>query len=354
MPLSNAASYDVVGESFEGSLSQMVALLNQTRAKPVTAERFEWLYRRNPDGPAVIWSVRQGQTGEMVGFTACLPRRILVDGQLHTCWNGADFSVAPRYRTLGPAVKLRRAARLGIEAGRADFLYAHPNNRLAEIHRLVGHEPVGSMIRLVRPLQLGAYIGDRLHSPRIGGLAGAVLDPLYRLGCRETWRRPCTDVRFVPNVRFDGRFDELFERHVHRRRVLGVRDAAYLTWRYGQNPQYATDSLLVEHGERLAGYLLFMEAEGRGMIKDVFPADAPDLVASLLQAAVRTGWSLGWRSLSIGLLEQSPLLPVLHACGFRLRSDRTQMFAFAPANAGWRDAVYSPACWFLNSGDRDV
>ena len=54
----------------------------------------------------------------MAGFTVAIPRRMRVDGSPCVCWNCADFSVAPKFRVLGVAVKLRRASREGVDAAR--------------------------------------------------------------------------------------------------------------------------------------------------------------------------------------------------------------------------------------------
>jgi hypothetical protein len=354
MSLADSAGIVVAEERLDDVLSGIAALLSRTRTKPVTAERFDWLYRKNPDGQASIWSLRHASDGEMIGFTACLPRRMLVGGQTRICWNGVDFSIDPRFRTLGPAAKLRRQARLGIEAGRADFLYAHPNNRMAVVHRLVGHKPVGAMVRLARPLRLGPYAGERLKSSTFGRVAGAVLDPLYRLSCRESWSGGDPHVRFVAEPRFDEAFDELFSRHARVRRIVGVRDSRYLNWRYAQNPLYRTHALRYDRDGRLLGYLLFT-TEGEVLhVKDLFPVEDPAVLSALIGAAVRMGWSTGLKGLSIAVLEHNPLIQILSSHGFRVRTDHSQMYAYCTPQAGWHDTVLSPQEWFLISGDRDV
>ena len=354
MSIAESASLEIREESIDETLDDMVRLLVETRRRPARPERFEWLYRQNPDGAARVWGLRDGRSGELVGFTACLPRRIVVNGQVRIGWNGADFSIVPRYRTLGPAVKLRREAKLAIEAGRADFLYAHPNERMSLIHRMAGHAPVGCMLRMARPLRLGTWAGNRLGGPRLGRLVGTVLDPLHRLACREIRTRPSRDIEFVPSIRFDSRFDELFDGHRQTRPVVGVRDAAYLNWRYSQNPLCDVHGLLAVRGDRLAGYLVFIDDHGMGQIKDVFPPDDPALVAKLLAAALATAWSMGLETLSIVLLDQSPLMGALQQCGFKVRERGSQMYVYTPPSAPWREVLLSPESWFINEGDRDV
>ena len=102
-------SFEVTEEPLDRVRGAAVSLLNATRRDPIDESRFDWMYRSNPDGPAVLWSVRETGSADLAGFTVALPRRMIVDGELRSAWNCADFSMDPRYRTLGPAIKLRRA-----------------------------------------------------------------------------------------------------------------------------------------------------------------------------------------------------------------------------------------------------
>src|SRR5579872_5481225 len=129
-----AATYEVQEIPANSVGESIIALFNQTRRYKRDATRFDWLYFKNPDGPAVLWTVKESATGELAGFTVALPRRMLVDGIVRCCWNCADFSIHPNHRSLGPAIKLRRAAKDAINAGQVDFLYAHPNEQMEVIH----------------------------------------------------------------------------------------------------------------------------------------------------------------------------------------------------------------------------
>src|SRR5262245_46663786 len=103
-------AYEVIEEDPDRIEPLARAALEATRGEPAHPRRFAWLYRANPDGAAVVWSVRRSETGEFAGFTAGLPRRMFVSGRECLCWNCSDFSIYPRFRALGVAVKLRRAA----------------------------------------------------------------------------------------------------------------------------------------------------------------------------------------------------------------------------------------------------
>lgn len=347
-------SFQVVQESLDGACEDAIALLDRTRQATADRSRFDWLYRKNPDGEAVLWSIREVATGEMAGFTVALPRRVVVDGQARVCWNGADFSILPKFRTLGLAMKLRRAAKEGVDAGRVDFLYAHPNERMAVVHSKVGHTPVGRMVRYAKVLRAGPYLQTKIRSNRAAAAIGWMVNPLLRFDGRQWRHRHTWDVRSVSPARFDDRYDRLFEEGANGSRIIGVRDARYLNWRYAENPLYETHALEARDGSRLCGYLLFVVEDGVAHIKDLFPAGQRAAVRDLIVAMIRKGRKLGLQSLSVATLEGNPLDPYFAEFGFRKRPDGSQMFAYARADSPWRDVVTASRSWFLTVGDRDV
>jgi GNAT superfamily N-acetyltransferase len=331
------------------------SILNATRRHESDSRRFHWLYRDNPDGEATVWTAHQGSTGTPVGFVAALPRRMLVQGAVRRCWNGADASVLADYRGQGVATRLRAATRAAIDEGRADFFYAHPNERMAGAHARAGNRPLGTMVRVARPLRFGPYAAEFLSSRRIGAIVGRVIDPvLRRMGAVEPTP---TDFRVahVLQPTFDERFDGLFWREVvSGPSVVGVRDARYLNWRYAQNPLHPTRLITVETEECLAGYLLYTEGEDAAHINDIFPMHRTEIVRVLLAEVLRSGDQAGWKSVGMTLLESNPLLAVLKGLGFRRRQETSQMFAYCPDDRPWAGAVYDKQGWWLTVGDRDV
>ena len=352
---SQAVTYEVTREeSFDDVRDDLAAIHSATRSRTSTAERFNWLYRDNPDGEAVIWSLRKGDTGEMVGFTACLPRRMIVDGKPRRAWIGSDFSVLPKYRTLGLASKLRRAAKDCIDTGEVDFLYAHPNDRMATIHQRVGHQQIGLMQRYAKPFTVKPILDEKLKSPLATRAGQLLIDPLLNLlDARHQFRRT-HEVNELPEARFDASFDELFNRHSPDSGVIGVRDAAYLNWRYGQNPVYQSHLLTAHAKGELAGYLVFTVADETAYIKDVFPNDNACVVTDLLAELARSGKRQGLRSASYTLFEQHPSLPVLRSLGYRSRLEQSQMFAHAATESAWRPTILDKTQWSITVGDRDV
>ena len=347
-------TFRVCEDSLESARTEVCATLSATRRGPAVETRHDWLYRDNPDGNAILWTLRKLDSGEMAGFTVALPRRMMVDGEVRTCWNGADFSILPKYRTLGLAMKLRRAAKEGVDAGRVDFLYAHPNERMAVIHAKVGHQPVGRMFRYAKPLRAAPYLREKLKREALAATAARLIDPLMQFGSREWRHRMSLDVDLVESPRFDDRYDRLFDESTRCARVVGVRDGRYLNWRYAENPLYKTHALEAREGNRLGGYLLFRVEGESASIKDVFPPHDETVARDLIAAMIREGRKRGLKSASVTTLEGNPWDARFAEFGFRRRPDSSQMFAYASPGCPWRDVVLDKQSWFLTVGDRDV
>jgi hypothetical protein len=352
--VTGSSELQIYDEPPEAVRDEVIALHNATRRSSHGKERFEWMYLRNPDGPAVVWTLRDMQSGELAGFTAALPRRMLVGGEAATCWIGADFSIRPQYRTLGPAMKLRRAVKNAIDDGSADFLYSHPNQRMAVVHSRVGNVVVGRMVRYAKALRLAPYLRERLGNWAGASLAGALADPVLRVSSREFRHKFRNQIRPIAPARFDERFDRLFEDVAARWPVIGIRDARYLNWRYADNPLHETHALVAEDGDRLRGYSLLTIHDDRGYIKDLFFEDDETVVRDLLIASIQWSRQMMLRNLSLTVLDSNPLLAVATEFGFSLRPDGSEMVAYAPPDSRWHDAVVNNDSWFVTVGDRDV
>ncbi|NIU02668.1 MAG: GNAT family N-acetyltransferase [Nitrosopumilaceae archaeon] len=107
---------------------------NRERPEFPYEQRFDWLYYDNPFGEARAWIIWDEAHDYPAGFTAVFPRKVLVNHKEYICWNCGDFSIEKKYRSLGIAVKLRKAAKECVDRGMVPFLYAHPNNRMVHVH----------------------------------------------------------------------------------------------------------------------------------------------------------------------------------------------------------------------------
>jgi hypothetical protein len=328
-------------------LSEMHALVdvfNRGFNVTIPHERFDWLYTRNPDGRATAWFVVDERSGHIAGCTAVFPRRMQVRGLASpvVAWNCGDFCILPKYRVGGAAIKLRRAARDAVDAGVIPFLYAHPNDRMLQIHLRVGHQPLGRMIRLARPIRVGDNEG-------LVGRLGTMALRSARLD-RVAFGR---DAYSVESGSLPEELDELFERC---RSTLGtalIRDARYLRWRFLDCPLHSYRFVLARRGSRLTGYLAFSVANNQLFVKDWLGVDAR-AVRTLFSAAIDEACSAGVSSVSVTLLETHRDVRLIQRLGFFGRPETSTSITYAAESLPWRADVMSADAWYMTVGDRDV
>lgn len=357
-PPREAGSFTVQREEPLPLLDRLREILIETRHMNISPERMRWMYQANPDGAAALWTIRERTSGKLAGFTVGLPRRMIVAGQSRLGWNCADFSVLPAYRTLGLAIRLRRAAREEIDAGRMDLLYAHPNERMQPIHERAGHVGVGSILRYAFVLRAARYVRERVRPPWLGAAAGrivgATVDPLLYLRSPAGRRRSSVEIQIENAPRFDDRFDRLFADNAGALAVQGVRDARYLHWRYAAHPIYRTQAVVARRDGMLVGYALFTQHEGVAILKDVFPPLGREIVADLVCGLLRYLRSTNAETVSFWALEGNPVATALLELGFLRRPEISQMFAYAATRSSMQSCLFDRRSWHITHGDRDI
>jgi hypothetical protein len=343
--------FTVQREPFAEVRSSILALLDRVPALRIEPARCEWLYDQNPSGKAALWTLRRGV--DLVGYTVAVPRPIAVDGDILRGWIGADFVIDPACRTLGPALKLRKAAREAIDSGEADILYSFPNERMAAIHGRVGHWELGHLQRLVLPLRTGAEVRRRIPNSRWADAIAAAGDLALWLRHYARRRAPRTTVSWSAEPGLDSRFDDLFAEATAQHRIVGWRGSAYLQWRFKNSPHYQTQLATAASGGRLVGYLVLSQDGAAAHIRDLFVAGGPEVVQDLVFAAARAARRAGAASIALHLMNAGASYAGLRGLGFIARDPSDRVFVYArPGTLAAK--VRQPQHWHLLSGDRDV
>ena len=332
-------------------------LRNRTRYEENDAfeARFDWAYRDNPHGQGKAWLAVDQNKNHVVGFTSAFPRRVMVAGELLTGWNCADFSIDQEYRTLGVAMKLRRAAKECVDRGEFDFLFAHPNNRMLAVHEKVGHQAIGKMVRYAALLRLEqklqALTGNKVASQALAALG----NPFLRLATPGSARAGQYKFCVREEKNFGAEYDRLFEKALAQHRVIVQRDSAYLTWRFLRNPLYRTCSLRMQYGEDLKGYVLFYEAKGAVHVMEWLAEGGKEEALILLRALVQHLRQAGINSVSLRLHDLNPWLAAAQQLGFRYRDDATStVIAYSNSTQPYATTVLDGKTWFMTVGDRDI
>src|SRR5262249_59543900 len=111
----------------------------------------------------------------------------------------------------------------------------------------------------VKPLRTAPVLRRYLKSPALARALGAAGDAVWRLVAPRPAPPQRADIR--PLVAFDERFDELWTHHRSIARVVHLRDARYLTWRYLAAPVFGYHPFEVLVGGRLAGFFVLRALE---------------------------------------------------------------------------------------------
>ena len=322
-------------------LPLVASTVNEAFGSQVPLERFRWLYLDNPDGRAVAWFAVDDKTGDIAGCTAVSPRRVRIGGQDVVAWNCGDFSIGVRYRTMGAAVKLRRAARDGVDAGQSAFLYAHPNDRMLPVHLRVGHSPLAKMRRFARPLRVAT---GRAIVDSVGTRLLSVIDSFARVK---------HEAEVVSSGPLPVDVEHVYDAVKDRIGTAVVRDRRYLDWRFNTNPEERTEAVITRDHGNASGYLVFTMKGTTATVKDWLAVD-PDALGQLFRAFLREVRKREATSASLIALETHPDLPAIRRWGFMQRPESSTAVTYAAERYPFRPMVSDPSRWYMTLGDRDV
>ncbi len=210
--------------------ANVLELLAEHMPEADAARRHEWLYERNPHGPALTMIAYDVASGDPAGITSVFPRRVLCAGKVVLGSIGGDGFVRPAFRRRGIASALHRACLAEMRGDGIEFMFGPPEpyNLRALVH--VGSRIVTRVRRYVRPriahraLRSFARLTPRTRA-RIVPLDGA--DPRVA----EVWDRVAASASAhgeeASGAEQGSRPAEL---------VMPVRDPAQYAWRFGRTP----------------------------------------------------------------------------------------------------------------------
>jgi GNAT superfamily N-acetyltransferase len=325
--------------------------LLQPTAPAGVARRYDWLYRDNPHGRGVAWMAVRGDTGEAMGCTAIFPRRMLVEGRPRMGSIGGDAFVRPRYRRMGIATALHRAVLAGMASEGVDFMYGPP--RTANLHALVkaGSRVVAWLGRWVRPLVPSA-IGRGGGRPTV---PERIARPAARMALRLLDVLSHRRLRAVvePVSAFGDEFDLLAARASAGHRIVAVRDAAYLRWRYLCAPARRQVPLAVRIEGTLVGLVAVEVAGHHAALVDIFTAPDAAVIDAALGATTQWARSAGCAVLEASLIRGSPTARRLRGMGFLARDAAAFQLAASDADPDLH-VLGEAGAWHFTLGDQDM
>ncbi len=317
-------------------------------------EKYERFYLKNPAGAARVWFLLEDGNDRIQGLNTLFSRHISVNGYKYRAAIAGDFFVAPRHRSLGPAMMLHKKATAATQRGEIDFIYGFPNEKAEGVIKRAGYQHLGNITRLVRVVDYSPYLTDRGLGEGFCRLIAPVLNRFYYLAsmkslCVIGHNVICRRIRTT-----DKRFDGLWEKAKGKYAAIGERSSAYLQWRYlsGKNGSIfiATD----KEDQRLYGYMACTMNDGALNIRDFFIPQQAEVVSCLLRSVFQYGYGMAVRSININFLTNNALESFFRKYGFVRRNHSRKIFVYAPrVRKGHRMIIGNVENWLLLSGDND-
>lgn len=336
----------------------LIGLFNRAFNKRKDARTARWKYFDNPHGSSRTFLAEDG--GVAGGAYSYVFRRMTWNGVPLLGTQASDAMVDVVFRKRGIFTSLDdEAAQTCAELG-VPFCFATAGRQSMHGFLKNGWVEIGTWRTYIAVLDAGRLARGRLPAPLaalVGGAATALLAAAHR--------RP--DLRLPPGHlarkidRFDERFDRLWTRVKDALPLAGVRDGAYLNWRYVDTPTRKHHALAVERAGELVAFSVYEHSHGRGYVVDLLGVDAPAEDAALraaLDAIRAAGNPLAFLSTlpcprTAALLRRNGLFahprhkPFRTATPFIVRVLRDDL---VPAPA----VITDPGVWYAFDGDRDV
>lgn len=315
-----------------------------------SAERFAWIYERNPFGPVSSWVVKDSES-VLAGAASVFPRELQVGSTSVSAGIAGDLAVHKDHRVLGPAVMLQRATVRACESGSFDLVYGFPNPRAEAAERRAGYKVLGPVSRLRRQLRSKRSLARRTGS-QVAAVAAPLLDLALRAACREDLiGRGFT---FRVENKFDSCVDRLWATVSSRLPITGVRTAKYLNWRFTSCPHkhYQVFSMYDSSNE-LRGYAVYYVRDHEAVICDVLATDFGAELKALIAGLLRHQRKLGVDSVYCRYFGTSRLTSVLKRFGFTEKREGNVVFCISQKSR-LAMADLGQENWYLLDGDADL
>lgn len=307
--------------------------------------------------------------GEIVAMQGSVPQAFHISGLRRLVAVGCDLAVHPNYQ--GARLSMRLAARQAIEhrltfgwashaAQQAGAQWASDTLTRAQQQRRTARGGSMRLVALVKPIDW-AYMSRRETGiGSLGNIAAVVASGARRVS--DTFRNPepTPSANVVPIESFDARFDRLWERCCAQYQVIGIRDRAYLNWRFRARPDASYQCLASVRDSEIIGYLVYRTVERDGALTGYladFLCDGAgtSIFATLLQHAEEQMVAAGVKSI-VCIVAREPFRTILRRSGFYPALFRSS--AYAVAAITFRDPrleMFSQMRrWFITIADGDA
>ncbi|MDB4962421.1 MAG: hypothetical protein JWP01_2420 [Myxococcales bacterium] len=314
--------------------------------------KLRWFYCDGPHGPGESFVIEPSQTEEAIGSAGVGVRTMWLHDRPLRGALLADLAIERAHRSGFPALALVRAVKQHV-SGTYDLGYGFPNAKAAAVYQRTGHRELGQMRRYVRVLKTASFLEPRLRVRHVARAIAKVIDHALVVDTRLRLLR-ARGLELAWLDQFDGRFDDLWNEARTLAPVLCERSAAFLRWRFSQQPgyQYRIAALIEASTHRMRAYAVVRNAKNGVELTDLFgvsPTEIDVLLGRLLLALRKEDHA----SVSFRFLGSRQIREVLARHRFAGRPG-TRMVALA-VGKGMENQLElaDPESWYLTDLDED-
>lgn len=332
----------------------------------------DWKLRRNVRHPGFASAMMTTSDDRVVSLCTVTPKRLWAFGAERPWAEIGDTFTDPAYHRRGMFSAVVNATRERAERGGFPLIFGLPNDQSAPGYTGKLNFPIKAdtgHINCALPVSARALVtrlpASRSAEPWYPIAESAIANPAVAAASRAlVWAlltRPSPRGITVREVgSFGDEYDALWARVRDAVPVTQVRDAAYLRWRYLENP-FTFRILEARRGGALAGYLvtLALRDEQRTDLRRLYivdwffhPDDGDTVGRALLDAALRTVLDEGIDMVTAQAVRRSPVQLPWRYFGFILRPWSKPVIIYR--NTEGARLLDDPAPWHFTLGDTDA
>ena len=271
---------------------------------------FDWQYRDNPNGKALVLLARDDSNNLIVGTNTIIPIKLIVDNEIIMSSLACNVQVHPDYRKKRIFSKLLLSMPGFALDRNICSLFAIPNDNSFKAFINEGSIEITHLPLLIKPIKLSEYFGIPIKQ---------ILKPFDVF-----WKNK----NIFSNIEeFYGNFDDSFEnlakKTSKRVSVMNSRKKEFLNWRYKNHPTQKYQIFTLKTNNELNGYIItkihFIGKKKIGIILDyMVNSNFKNKIQlkNLIHKAISNFWennvSVAIATSKNGLLENQ----LLKNCGF--------------------------------------
>jgi|GEM_PF-5397037 len=317
----------------DGDERKMNDLFNLVFQKERPLRSWYLKFKKGPEGSAFVALLAELQDRtQIVGMYPVLFSRFKVFEKEMLFGLPVEIAVHPDFRSFPLIYRITRTAAQRSRDGGVQVGLGFPTERHAFIGvRRLGYDSLGEFPILIRHYRWKIGRGIPFLRKLLNRLFGRALKHYRQAKLRIQSMRIPRDIVTVEVKHFDEAFELFWEKVKDTFKIMRVRNADYLNWKYFINPEEKFKIYSVRSGHEIRGYMaLIIKEDGNlrtGYLYDFLSDEKEETVKSLLYQALSYFIREKADCVKCGILKSSLLYHHLLRMGFK-KSDKTNYIVY--------------------------